>query len=135
MTSLPNTLDIIIVHRLKDGKPDFIYPYNGNIATHVTGCVNLARSILATKRAVDSFIEFGNNFERESVSKPWYKPIKMPDVAKKFLKIVTTKWPPIFLEEWMENPDHTGATFRTSWALEFDTREHPISLNAAVGRH
>lgn len=135
MTYLLNTLDIIIIHRHKDGKPDFIYPYNGNTATHVTGCANLARSILATERGEQSFIDLGDKFESETELERWYKPIEMGVVAKRFLNIVKTKWPPTFLEEAMENPDEAGATFRKWWDLNFDTREHPISLNAAVGRH
>ena len=59
----------------------------------------------------------------------------MEVVAKKFLNIVKSKWPPTFLEEAMKNPDEAGATFRTWWDLNFDTREHPMSLNAAVGEH
>ena len=135
MTSLLNTLDITIFHRDKDGKPDFIYPYNGNIATHVAGCANLARSILATERGEQAFTKLGNKFESETDLERWYKPIKMDVVAKRFLNIVKSKWPPTFLEEAMENPDEAGATYRTGWDLDFDTREHPMSLNAAVGRH
>lgn len=135
MTYLLNTLDITIFHRDKDGKSDFIYPYNGNIATHVAGCANLARSILATEIAEQSFKRLGDKFESETDLERWYNPIEMDVVAKRFLNIIKTKWPPMFLEEAMENPDEAGATYRTGWELVFDTREHPMSLNAAVGRH
>ena len=134
MTNQLNTLDITIFHRDKDGKPDFIYPYHGNTAAHVTGCANLARSILATERGEQSFARLGNKFETETDLERWYKPIEMDIVAKRFLNMVKTKWPPTFLEECMENPDECGATYRTMWDSNFDTRERAMSLNAAVGR-
>lgn len=134
MTYHLNTLDIIIVHRNKDGKPDFIYPYNGDTATHVSGCANLARSILATDMAEQSFIKLGNKFEGATDLERWYNPIKMDVVAKRFLNMIITKWPPTFLEECLENPDHMGASYQKWWDLNFDSREHPISLNATVGQ-
>lgn len=134
MTYLLNTLDITIFHQNKDGKPDFIYPYNGNTATHVTGCANLARSMLATETGEESFTELGKRFESVTELERWYKPVEMHVVAKRFLNIVKAKWPPTFLDESKENPDESGETFRKWWELDFDTREHPMSLNAAVGQ-
>ena len=134
MTNLLNTLDIIIIHRTMNGKPDSMLPYNGDTAAQLIACVNLARSILASEKGKQSLISLGNKLDNKPRLDKWYD-VEMKDIVKVFLGIVMTKWPPLFLEETMENPDHAGATFRAQWETIFETRDHPISLNAGVGRN
>ena len=134
MTDMPNTMGIIVGHRDKDGKPLHVYPYDGDTAGHVAGCANVARSILATEKAKQSLICLGDKFNR-STKDPWYGSRPMKVIVEAFLKHVMTGWPPIFLEDGMTNPDHTGGTFRLGWNPDFDTRQQTISLNARVGRH
>ena len=134
MNKLLKTLDIIIIHREKNGKPDSILPYNGDIAAQLIACVNLARAILVTEEGKKSLISLGNKLDNKPRPDKWYN-VELKDVVKRFLDKVMTRWPPLFMEETMENPDHTGATFRAEWGKDFNTRDHPISLNAGVGRH
>lgn len=134
MTSPLNTLDIIIIHREKGGKPDSILPFNGHQAAHLTACVNLARAMLATEKGEQSFITLGDKLHRKSKPHQWLGGREMKVIVKAFLDEVKIKWPPLFIEETMENPDLLGATFRTVWPEKFDTRQFPISLNAGVGR-
>ena len=134
MTNLLNTLDIIIIHREMNGKPDSMLPYNGDTAAQLIACVNLARSILASEKGNQSLISLGNKLDNKPRLDKWYD-VEMKDIVKVFLGIVMTNWPPLFMEETMENPDHTGATYRVEWDTVFKTRDHPISLNAGVCRN
>ena len=135
MTNPLNTLDIIMIHRQEDGKPKSLIPYNGHQAAHLTACVNLARAILVTEEGKQSFISLGDKLVRKSKPKRWWgKDTDMIDVVKSFLEVVTTKWPPLFIEKTLKSPDLMGATFRTVWEGSFDTRSFPISINAGVGR-
>ena len=134
MSNPLNTLDIIIIHRKMNGKPDSILPYNGDTAAQLIACVNLARAILATEKGKQSLISLGNKLDKKPRLDKWYN-VELKDVVEAFLDIVMTRWPPLFMEETMENPDHQGATFRAEWGKAFKPRDHPISLNAGVGRH
>ena len=135
MTDPLNTLDVIMIHRQADGKPESLVPYNGHQAAHLTACVNLARAILATEEAKQSFISLGDKLVRKSEPHRWLeKDAHMRDVVMSFVGMVTTNWPPLFIEKTLASPDIMAATFRAVWRGQFNTRDNPISINAGVGR-
>ena len=135
MTNPLNTLDIIMIHRQADGEPKSLIPYNGHQAAHVTACVNLARAILASEEGKQSFISLGDKLVRKSKPQRWWgEDTDMKHVVKSFVELVTTNWPPLFIEETLKSPDLMGATFRKVWEGSFDTRKFPICINAGVGR-
>lgn len=56
----------------------------------------------------------------------------MGDLADDYVKKLVTKWPPIMVDDSLSNPDNMATTYRKGGFDEFDTRQHPISLNAQV---
>ena len=104
------------------------------MAEHVVTCINLARAILATNMGEKAFINLGKAFQEETREKRWYGASSMDEVADIYLKTLVRNWPPTIVDETLSNPDNMGNTHRPSelGEGEFNTRKHPISLNAGV---
>ena len=134
MTSPLDTIDLIVIHRNKSGKSDAIYPYNGNIATHMAACVNIARQIIASEKGLRSFIQLGNHFEKETQLKAWWGPDTMEEVTKNYVERLLKKWPPMVVDDTFSTPDHYGITYRKKYDTEFDTLKSAISINGDVSQ-
>lgn len=134
MTSPLDTMDLLVIHRNKSGITDAIYPYNGDKATHMAACVNIARQIIASEKGLGSFIQLGNRFEKETQLDAWYKPDTVEEVTKKYVGRLLDKWPPMVEDYTFTSPDVYASTWRTEWDTEFDTREHAIAINGNVSR-
>ena len=129
MASPLETLNIILLHRNKNGKPDSLLPINGAMAPHMTTCINLARSALATEMGRQSCTILGTKFQEETQTPRWYGDKSMADVVNDCINDLITNWPPTIADESLSNPDNMGNTHRKGGFTKFDTREQPISIN------
>lgn len=132
MSSPLDTLDITILERDKNGKPNRIFPSNGNTAQHVMASVNLARSLIAGPLGQPAFTRLCAETLANTQMEAWWGDMTENDLAKSFIDQVVAKFPPIFVDHSFAHPDHAACTHRKAYEGDFDTLQHAITINALV---
>lgn len=132
MSSPLDTLDIIILKRDENGKPNGIFPSNGETAKHVMASVNLARNLIAAPLGQLKFTQLCTNIVANMPMEAWWEFTTANDLAKNFIDQVVAKFPPTFVDYSFTHPDHAGCTHRKAYEGDFDPLRHAICINGSV---
>ena len=135
MAQLPFTF--VIFHRDRQGKPDFIYPYDGRLAACLTISINIARGYLRHATVQAALVSFAKDFDRSGSHNAWYNdPVHGcggPEGAVfAFIRIILTVFPLIGIDDSLRNQDCLGFVGKRQWKNRFDPLDHPIMLNGLV---
>ncbi|CAD6593632.1 MAG: hypothetical protein ASARMPREDX12_007361 [Alectoria sarmentosa] len=129
MSSPLDTLDITILRRDKNGKPDHIFPSNGYTAQQVMASVNLARSLIAGPRGQPAFTRLCAGTLANTQMETWWGDMTENDLAKSFIHQVVAMFPPIFVDCSFAHPDHAACTHRKAYEGDFDPLQHAITIS------
>ena len=132
MSSPLDTLDITILRRDKNGKPDHIFPSNGYTAQQVMASVNLARSLIAGPRGQPAFTRLCAGTLANTQMETWWGDMTENDLAKSFIHQVVAMFPPIFVDCSFAHPDHAACTHRKAYEGDFDPLQHAITISEPV---
>ena len=127
----------IIFHRDGQGRPDFIYPYDGRLAACITLSINIARAYLRNATVQAALVSFAKDLDRFGPHDAWYNdPVHGcggPEGAVfAFIDIILAVFPLTGIDDSIHNPDFLAAITKRPWYHRFDPLEQPISLNGQV---
>lgn len=120
-----------IIYRLNTDdkeKPDGIIPYYTNEATYVAVCISICRGLLRHSTVKDAFNKLVEGYDPE-----------LPQNAhtEKFIDKILERFPIVFVDFSIDNPDLNGFHLRRPWVDEgngFETRKQALVLNGRVSR-
>ena len=136
MTSRLFTEAFIIFRLDEDAEPVEIIPYFTNAATYVAASISICRGMLRNPTVKAAFASFAKDFD-STPSGAWYQESPMIDVAEKFINKVLERFPIVFVDDSMKNPDQQGCHHRRTWGGDgepFETRKQGIVINGPVSR-
>ena len=127
----------IIFHRDGQGRPDFIYPYDGRLAACITLSINIARAYLRNATIQAALVSFAKDLDRSEPHDAWYNdPVHGcggPEGAVfAFIDIILAVFPLIGIDDSIRNPSTLAAFTKRPWHHRFDPLDHPIGLNGQV---
>ncbi len=131
-----NSASFTIVNRTWDGKPDFIYPWEGKLSACVIASINVCRRMLRTPKIRFAFASLAREFNR-SQPRAWYQDPRhgyetMEDVVGEFLDVILETFPIVYVDDSIVTPGCLGAHPRREWHIYFQPREQSILLNGSV---
>ncbi len=128
----------IIWLRNEDGKPERTYEDNEPTKLLVVYCINVVRYMLLD---VEVEVAFKNTAREYSKVHPnsWYMEDPEPEyhmykIARIFYESILDKFPNVFVDYTMKNPDNLGSHSRREW-VEFNPRNQSIQINGMVREH
>ena len=133
MSSPSFTEAFVIIRQDKHSTPVEVYPYHTKEANYVGASISMCQGLLKQDHVKQSF----SRLAREVL--PCLKPELADhwlnnDPADLFITKVLEKFPLVFVNEAIENPDDLAAHIRTHKGddYEFDTHNHGIIINGEV---
>ena len=131
------TSAFIIFHRDGQGRPVFIYPYDGRLAACVTTSINIARGYLRNATVQAALVSFAKNLGRSGSHNAWYNdPVHGcggPEGAVfSFIRTILAVFPLTGIDDALRNPGGLAFVVKRQWDGRFDPLDHPIMLNGQV---
>lgn len=118
----------IIIRVDNKGQPVNIIPYDENAATYVAVSISICRGMLKTSRVKDAFKKFAEAYDPK---------LPKDGIVETFINKILERFPLVFVDNSMENPDLIACHFRRAWRDEgygFDPRKQGILINGPVSR-
>lgn len=136
MAPPPFTKAFIMFQVDEKGKLSHIVPYYQNKATYVGTSISMCLAMLRDSRVKTAFEKIAKDFYQKSSgsSRP---NLSEYEVTNNFIDATHKRFPLIFIDDAMENPDLRGCTFRRVWSDKdggFDTHNHAIVINGPVSQ-
>lgn len=131
-----NTVHYTIAHRRPDGRPDFVYPWDGKLAACVLSSINICRGMLQYPKIRAAFLSFAREFNRTHQG-AWYHDPRhkfetMEGVISAFLKAILKSFPIVYVDDGINNPGCLAAHPRQEWDGIFQPRDQSILVNGSV---
>ena len=125
-----------IVHRDRHGEPDFVYPWDGNLATCVVASINICRGMLRNAKIRSAFVSFTREYNRSN-PRAWYQDPRYgyettEDVVVTFINVILASFPIVYIDESITSPGTLGGHPRRAWDHHFQPRDQSILLNGWV---
>ncbi|CAD6575623.1 MAG: hypothetical protein ASARMPREDX12_007396 [Alectoria sarmentosa] len=122
-----------IVHRDRHGEPDFVYPWDGNLATCVVASINICRGMLRNAKIRSAFVSFTREYNRSN-PRAWYQDPRYgyettEDVVVTFINVILASFPIVYIDESITSPGTLGGHPRRAWDHHFQPRDQSILLN------
>lgn len=125
-----------IVHRDRHGEPDFVYPWDGNLAAYVVASINICRGMLRNAKIRSAFVSFTREFNRSN-PRAWYQDPQYgyetnEDVVVTFINVILASFPIVYIDDSITSPGILGGHPRRGWDHHFQPRDQSILLNGWV---
>lgn len=123
--------DYLIIRVNQHDQPASTIPHYENAATYISVSISICRGMLRTTKAKEAFKEFAETFHSDLPE------TTAEEYTQMFINKILDRFPPIFVDYSMLNPDLIACHFRRKWVgyLEaFDTRKQGIAINGPVSR-
>ena len=128
-------------HRDNYGIVDFQYPADSQIYSVVERCISICRKMLEHSEGQRAFVTLAERFDKAHRGSPaWYKTFLMdtPDmesITQGFFQKVFTRFPTVFVDYTVREPDNLAITPRHPWIgsdTAFELSRLCIMLNGQV---
>ena len=134
MSSPSFTEAFIIIHQNKNSEPFEIFPYSTSEANYVGAAITLCQAMLKeshVKKSFDRLILHMIPSLKQDLLARW---LGNGDPVGVFITKVLEKFPLVFVNDAMENPDNFALHMRSEMAdnEEFDTHRQGIVVKGAV---
>ena len=127
-----NASDYTIYHRDESGKPDFQYKPKHGMTTCVVKSIKICQAILKHSKPSGGLANLAKiyfNYRGHSTD-----PRRMKEYADTFLEMVQTRFPIVFVDDSLKNPDNWGVHWRNPFTGDFKTSDQSICLNGTVSQ-
>lgn len=124
-----------VVHRDQNSRPDFVYPWDGSVATYVVASVNICRGMLRYPKIRAALASLARDFYR-SDPRPWYRDPRhgwetMEDVVDVFINLILVSFLIVYVDDSI-TPGCFGCHPRRDWDHLFLPEDLSILLNGSV---
>lgn len=138
LEEVSNAADFLVYPLSDQAVPQAPYDPEEGIVTCVVHAINVCRGMLAHEHVRSAFIELVRQY-CQTTERVWFLqgPMteeKLEEMTDTFLKKVLDKFPLIFLDHSLYNPDSLSTHCRHAWDGEFKTSDQAIVLNGQVSR-
>lgn len=126
-----------IWNRDANGRPNYQYPANpsqNSIINPIVKCINICRGMLTQPKVRQAFMDVAGKYDHQGA---WYwrnpSPFRDTDqVTDVFIAKIRARFPLVFLDYTLENPDYLGCHHRRIWDGDFNPLNQSIVVNGQV---